>query len=386
MSARRTIFVSVAEASGDAHAAKLINALRSRMPNARFVGVGGPEMLQAGCEPAVEGLDLTGGASMLMGAVWKAGYYWRVVRNLRRVISDIKPDVHVPVDSPAMNWHLAAAAKQAGAKVCYYIAPQVWAWAPWRVKKLARLTDRVACILPFEPDWLGERGVAGKFVGHPLLEDLPPRADEPADLLDAWSAGTWRVAMLPGSRPAELRNHSAALAVTAEAIRRRWPKAECTFAVGSERAAKLLESELNGPGANAWPVSVGNTGNVISQSHFAVAASGTITLAAAQFGVPMVVFYRLGRLTSNLLYRALVRTKTFSLVNILAGRRLVPEMMPWYGSHKQLIDQVLDVMDDIGWLVETRGELLKLTDNLRSDNGKPASENAAEMVAELVGD
>jgi len=366
------------------HAGKLIAAIRDRLGDARFIGVGGPKMLEAGCEPAVEGLDLTSAATMLMGAVWKAGYFYRLVRNLRRVISDIRPDVHVPVDSPALNWHLADAAKNSGAKVCYYIAPQVWAWAPWRVKKLARLTDRVACILPFEPDWLAERHVKASYVGHPLLEDLPPRPDELPDLLDAWATGSWRVVLLPGSRPAEIRHHTAALAATAEAIQRRWPKATCTFAAGNAKIAGLIEQALDGSGRAGWQINVGQTGRTISQAHFALAASGTITLAAAQFGVPMVVFYRLGRITSNVLYRMLVRTSRFSLVNILAGRRLIPELMPWYGSEKQLIDETLEVMEDVGWLVETRSELLKLADTLKPPNGRTASENAAEMVAELL--
>ena len=136
-----TIFLSAAEASGDAHAANLIRAIREASPGARFIGVAGERMAEAGCEVL---LDLTHRASMLGGPLLRLGYYWRQVRRAKKAIRAIRPDLCIPVDSPAFNWHVAKAARKAGAKVLYYIAPQVWAWATWRVRKLARLTDRAA--------------------------------------------------------------------------------------------------------------------------------------------------------------------------------------------------------------------------------------------------
>ncbi|MFW6133845.1 MAG: lipid-A-disaccharide synthase [Planctomycetota bacterium] len=376
-----TIFLSAAEASGDQHAARLIEALRRRIPDARFIGVAGERMAEAGCEVLA---DVTRRASMLGGAVWQLRYYVKTIRRVQRQITEIRPDLHIPVDSPAMNWHLASAARDAGAAVMYYIAPQVWAWAPWRAGKLARLTDAVACILPFEQRYLRDRGVNATYVGHPLFETLPHRPDPLPDLAEAWSEGTWRVALLPGSRPGEIRQHAPALAATAEAITRRWPKAKCTFTAHSEQGAAALGKIRRRSDAD---IAVGRTREVLADTHFAVAVSGTVTLEVAYFGVPMAIFYR----TSRLLRAALravgrwgVPTPHFSLVNILAGRRIVPELVPWHGASRPLVRLVMEMLDDLGYLYEARQELIDLIDPVRRRMDRPASDAAAELACKTL--
>lgn len=380
---RPTFFLSAAEASGDRHAAGLIRALRQRFPDARFLGAAGPDMQAAGCETL---LDLTQKASMVMGPLANLRYYRRVVRMLQQTIRDVRPDVFLPVDSPALNWHLAAAAKAVGSPVLYYIAPQVWAWAQWRIAKLRRLTDHVACILPFEEEYFRRRGVAATFVGHPLFDALPPprSAEQCPDLLDAWESGCWRVALLPGSRPGEIQGHAAPLADVADAIRAWFPPARCTFTAVHERAAEQIRRETR---RDDLELAVARTEEVLSESHFAVAASGTVTLSVAHFGVPMVILHRVGtleRLAYAALGRWLIHTKHLSLVNILAGRKIVPELMPWYGNRRTLLDTVKRCMDDIGWLTATRQKLLDLVRPLRAENGRSAAENAAELVARLT--
>jgi len=379
-----TIFISAGEVSGDMHAAGLIEALRRQLRDVRIVGVGGPEMARAGCEPAVKGLDLTAQASMLTGPLTRLGYYRRAIRSLQNSIAQIRPDVHVPVDSPALNWHLAATAKQVGAKVAYYVAPQLWAWAPWRIHKLARLTDHVACILPFEQDWLRERHVKASYVGHPLFDSLPDRPENPPDLLDAWSHGTWQVALLAGSRPSEITKHVKALATAAEAIKKRWPASVCTFAAGNEQSSEMILKRLGGRAPEGVEIVTSQTSSVLRSSHFAIAVSGTVTLQAAYFGVPMVVLYRVGRLPYSLLGRWLIRTPRLSLVNVLAGRKLVPELMPWHGSIKQLNEMTIEVMDDVGYLAATRKELTDLADTLRAPGSASAADNVAKIVLDLL--
>jgi len=374
-----TIFLSAAEASGDEHASHLIAAIRRLRPDARLLGAAGPKMAAAGCEVVA---DLTRRASMAGGAIAQLGYYRKMVRLIRKKIAEVRPDLLIPVDSPALNWHMAAEAKRCGSKVFYYIAPQVWAWAPWRVKKLARLTDRVGCILPFEQAYLRHRGVDATYVGHPLMDTLPDRPGEPADLAAAWADGAWRVALLPGSRPGEIRSHAPALLATADAIRTRWPDARCTVTAWSERCEEILRPMVEGADVE---LAVGRTREVLAQSHFAVATSGTVTLEVAHFGVPMVIFYRTGRLLYNLLGRWLLKTPHLSLVNILAGRRLVPEIMPWHGDSRQIVDAVTDVMGDYGWLCQTRRDLIDLTGRLRAAREGSASENAARIALETAG-
>ena len=377
-----TIFISAAEASGDAHAARLMEAIRRRAPDVRFVGAAGPRMAQAGCEVLT---DLTGKASMLGGAILRAGGYLRTVRRLCKAVRRLRPDLLIPVDSPALNWHLAKAARKAGVPVFYYIAPQVWAWAPWRVKKLARLTDQVGCILPFEQRYLWDRGVLATYVGHPLLESLPPRPAELPDLAEAWANGRWRVAMVPGSREAEIRGHTPALLAVAEMIRRRWPQSRCTFTASTEAHAELIRRLTKGEEPD---IAVGRTHEVFAQSHLAVTKSGTVTLELAHFGVPMVIFHRtswLLGLARHLLGRWVVTTRSFSLVNILAGRPIVPELMPWHGNVKKLKGAVREVMDDYGYLVEVRRQLIALVDSLGTDSPDSASDRAAELALRLVG-
>ena len=378
---RPSIFLSAAEASGDEHAAHLIRAIRRRLPGARFAGVAGEAMAEAGCEVVA---DLTAKASMLAGPLMDLPYYIRQVRKIQQTIRRMRPDVLVPVDSPALNWHLAAAAQSVGVPVTYYIAPQVWAWAPWRVKKLARLTDRVACILPFEQEYLRRRGVAATYVGHPLFDTLPPRPAEPPDIVDAWWTGQWRVAMLPGSRSGEIRGHTPALLETARAIRSRWPAARCTFTARTKENASAMRRICE---PREIDVAVGRTREVLEGSHFAIAASGTVTLEVAHFGVPMVIFYR-AALPLRMLYTTaawwLLRTENFSLVNILAGRRVVPELMPLRGSSRTLAAAAMEFMADPGALIETRRRLIELVDPLRVEPPNSAADNAAELVVRTI--
>ena len=373
-----TIFLSAAEASGDEHAAKLITALRRRLPEARFVGVGGEKMAAAGCEIL---LDLTAEAQMLGGPFLKAYFWWRTVRRIQRSIRDLRPDLHIPVDSPALNWHLAKAAKRAGATVVYYIAPQVWAWGTWRVRKLARLTDHVACILPFEQRYLRHRNVRATFIGHPLFDDMPDRPEVLPDLIDAWTNGTWRVALLQGSRPGEIRGHTPALVAVANEIARRFPKATCTFTARTAACADMIRKEA---GDTEVDIAVARTREVIADSHFAVTVSGTVTLEVAHFGVPMVIFYRASRLGYALVARWFIRTKLFSLVNILAGRAIVPELTPWFGNPAKLTAAVLELMGDPGALGDARADLLAVVDGLCVTPPLTASDNAAALICDVL--
>jgi lipid-A-disaccharide synthase len=376
-----TIFLSAGEASGDEHASRLVEALRRRLPEARFVGLAGEKMAAAGCE-VIE--DITRKASMLGAPLLQLGYYLRMLRRVQKAIREIRPDVHVPVDSPAVNWHLASTAKKIGCPVVYYISPQVWAWAPWRVRKLARLTDHVACILPFEQRYLRDRGVNATYVGHPLLDALPPRPAAFPDLADAWYKGAWQVALLAGSRPGEITGHTRALLTVAQAIRRRWSKARCIFAARNEECGAAIAKACKGA---ALEIAVGRTRQILASSHFAVAVSGTVTLEAAYFGVPMVIFYRTGAFVRSLRWifgKWAVPTPRFALVNILAGRNIVPELMPWRGNIDALRDMVLEVMDDLGYLFESRRNLLDVVEPLRVHAPQTASDNAAELIVKVL--
>ena len=366
--------MSAAEASGDEHAANLIRTLRTELPDARFVGVAGKQMAEAGCEVLA---DLTRKASMLGGPMLRLGYYIRTIRRLQKAIRSIRPDLHVPVNSPALNWHLASAARKAGCPVLYYIAPQVWAWAPWRVRKLRRLTDAVACILPFEQQYFRARGVNAHFVGHPLFDNLPPA--DPPDLAAARDQGRWRIALLPGSRRREIQAHAPALAEVMARLGRRYPAAEFTFTALNAASAELIRRCA---GRDDLPVEIGQTAKVLSRSHLALAASGTVTLEVAHFGVPMVIFYRASKWGYRLSRRWLIRAPRLSLVNILAGERIVPELIPWSGDVNQLVAPAEAMLQDVPGLQRLRQRLRQLVEPLHASAA--AADNAAELVIKTM--
>jgi lipid-A-disaccharide synthase len=373
---RRVIFVTAADVSGDGHAAGLIAALRRRLPRAAFVGVGGQRMAAAGCmlleRPAER-------SAMLTSTFRQLSYYRRLIKLVGQAMRERRPAVHVPVDSPALNWHFCQAARRCGVPVMYYIAPQVWAWAPWRVRKLRKLTDAVACILPFEQEYLRRRGVNAHFVGHPLFDGLPE--PELPDLDEAARSGAWRIALLAGSRRGEIQAHAAALAQATTDLRAELPKAEFTFIASDAPTGGMIRQAL---GVRDLPISVGQASAVLSRSHFALAKSGTVGLQAAHFGVPMLVFYRVGYLAYNLLGRWLLRTRYVALVNILAGRELVPELVPWHGQANRLTRQALKMLADVEGLKRLRRELLELVKPLRIAPPGSAADNAAELVLSVM--
>ncbi len=380
-----TIFMSCAEASGDHHASELIRSLRKLYPDARFVGAAGPKMQAEGCECIV---DLTQQAAMLGSVFTKIFYFRQQVKKLQAAIAEIKPDVLVPVDSPALNWHLCRAAKKVDVPVMYCVAPQVWAWAPWRLKKVRKLTNHIACLLTFEKEYFRSRGVNATYVGHPLFDQLPPQraaADCP-DLAEAWMSGEWKIAMLPGSRAGEIAKLTRPLIETSRAIRAAWPKATITFTAVDEKAKERILAAA-GDGADELSIVVGQTPEMLEIAHFAVAASGTVTLEVAHFGVPMVIVYNVGWL-QKLLYRLFVRhlfcIKQLSLVNIVAGRGVVPELMPWIPSQQVLNETVLRELDDYGTLSHTRKTLLATTAPLMVPPPRKASDNIADLVAGLI--
>jgi len=380
-----TIFLAAAEASGDEHAANLVRALRARLPDARLLGVTGSHMAEAGCESVA---DVTRKASMLGGTFLKVGYFARNIFRIQKILRQVRPDLFIPVDSPALNWHLSATAKKSGSKVLHYVCPQIWAWAPWRVKKLRRLTDHVACILPFEPDYLRQRGIAATFVGHPLFDSLPARPPVLPDILEAYGEGTWRIALLPGSREVEIRMHTRAMLEAAAAIRRQWPEAEFSLAARTEHCANLIRRTCRAELLQIAELAVGRTRQVLAESHFALAGSGTVTLELAHFGVPMVTLYKTSWLM-DLMLRVVGRwgvpTRHFALVNILAPRRIVRELIPWHGSSRQLASAALDVLGDPGYMLELRRQLLDLVAPLHVPPPATASDNAADLAVALLG-
>jgi lipid-A-disaccharide synthase len=371
------------EASGDLHGARLVEAMRSLRPDLRFSGIGGSELAADGVEMLFDAAKLA-----VVGITEVISHLGDILAARQAVISRMRTDrpaLLILIDYPDFNLLLAAKAKQLGIPVFYYISPQVWAWRSGRVGKIGRLTDRVAVILPFEKNFYAQRGVTVDFVGHPLKDtvrrELLPTREEFFRAHDLpVTAETRVIGILPGSRTKEIRSllpdFLAAAQVLAQASQHDWlfllPRAST---VSHEL---LLESGL---------ASCQNTINirVVDKDRYAlmaacdaaVAASGTVTLEMALLGIPTVAAYRVSPWTYRL-GRLLVRhLRHFSLVNLIAEREVVPELLQEQVSPTAIAAALRKLLDDTEYRRTVLNGLAEVTEKL----GPPG---CAERTAELA--
>ena len=366
------IFISAAEPSADAHCAGLITALKKSDYNLEFVGVGGDKMADAGCR-LLE--TTTANAAMIYNAFTQIGRYVKLIRKIKKFFQSNKVDLVIVCDSPAFNFHVAKAAKKCGIKTLFYVAPQLWAWGSWRIKKLKNCCDKLACILPFEQQWFRDRGVDAAFVGNPLFDELDENlADNKKDYAD-FDAKHLKLALMPGSRPAEISSLWRPMQQIAIRLKRKCPKA--TFiAVAADNKKKEILQASHIPSFKCY-YTVDSVHSQARQADFVIVASGSATLQVAAAGCPMAIMYQSSKFMWHTVGRWLLKTKHLSLVNILAQKELAPEFMPYFTS----IDPIVSSVEG---LIDSRTELAKLSGNL-IDLVEPLSRtSAAEKTAQLV--
>jgi lipid-A-disaccharide synthase len=342
------VAIVAGETSGDQLGAELISALRSRCPNISLRGVCGPLMQAQGCEPLAAASELS-----VMGLAEVLGHLPRLLRlrrRLRREFVAWKPDVFVGIDAPEFNLGLAAHLHASGFKTVQYVSPQVWAWRQRRVSHIARSCDLVLCLLPFEPPFYARHAVRAEFVGHPLADQIPLNVDRAAARRTlGLDAGATVVALLPGSRSGEVARLGPNFIAAAGLLAQRWPAAQFIVPVAARPLSTLLETELRAAGAAAARIRLldGQARLALQAADAALVASGTASLEALLCGCPMVVAYRLSPVTAFML-RALrmVRLPYFSLPNLLAGERLVPEFLQEQVRPPQLAAAVQAQLED----------------------------------------
>lgn len=375
-----TILFTAFEPSGDDHAAPVIAALLDRHPEARIHAWGGPKMERAGARI----VERTGEDAVVgMPGIEKLLEHRRINRRIGAWLDDHPVAVHVPVDAPGANFPICAIAKRRGIKVVHLVAPQVWAWGVWRVAKLRRLTDLVLCLLPFEEGWLTTRGVPARFIGHPLFgEELDVSA------LDEQAAGyqrhTVNLAIMPGSRPGELHKNFPLLLDAFRQIRAAHPEVGGLIAARDEATEVRLRCIANEFGG--WPerldMVAGVADAVIRWCDLALVVSGTITLQVARQLKPMVVVYKENFWGWHLIGKWIVRTRHFALPNIIAGRRVVPELIPHFTGPEPISESVLALIDDPPRLEQQRRDLAEVCQRFR---GRNAATEAAEAIASMAG-
>jgi len=370
------IFISAAEPSADAHCAALVTALKQNTYDIEFVGVGGQKMADAGCN-LLE--NTTPRAAMMYKAFRHIGYYYRLIRRISRFLESNKVDLVIVCDSPAFNFHVAKAAKKAKIKTIFYIAPQLWSWASWRIRKLRKYCDKLCCILPFEQDWFSQRGIDVAFVGNHLLDELAPPLTRYKKNYTDFDPKNAHFALLPGSRTAEIDALWPPMQMIATRLKTKYPNATFTaVAVDAERQQVLKAAQI--PGFEC-KYTIGSVSDTAHAADFVIVASGSATLQVAAAACPMVIMYQSSKILWHLIGRWLVKTKYLSLVNILADKELVPEFMPYFSSLESIVEAIDLLLESSDKLAQISGELIKLVEPLAE---KKASEQVARIVVEML--
>jgi len=373
------ILIVAGEASADLHASRALEELVKLRPGVHAFGVGGPRLRAAGLEalaPA-EDISVMGLAEVLPRIPRILG----ILRGLARAAAERRPKAALLVDLPDFNLRLAKKLKKLGIPVVYYVSPTIWAWRRGRARKIAKVVDRMLCILPFEERFYEGTGVSARFVGHPLAERPPP--GEPARYRAELGlpAARTTIALVPGSRPSELQRIFPAMLDAAERIRAARPDAQFVVPVAPTLARADVEPYVAAHRILEVKLVDGHTEEVVGASDAALVKSGTSTLETALMLRPMVVVYKVSWLT-YLVGRLLVRIAHFALVNILAGRGLVPELLQRKASPERMAAEIERLLADRG----AREAQLRGLREVRASLGEPgAARRVAEEVARAMG-
>ena len=384
------IFFSVGEPSGDEHAAELIREMRARRPEIVATGFGGPTMQplieESGGElvyPLTE-LAVMGFARVLP----MLGRFYRLVKRAEAIFRSNPPDAVVLVDFPGFNWWIARKARAAGIPVFYYLPPQLWAWAPWRIKKVRQFVDHVLCGLPFEHDWYTQRGVSADYVGHPFFDEVAKRPLDDQFLAACRNGPGPTVAVLPGSRTHEVSLNWPLLQAVTRQLAQTHPSAR--FLVANYKPAhrrhceaRFLEDQQAAGGAGRLEFHVGRTSEIIEAADCCLMVSGSVSLELLARQTPAVAVYRGTRLT-EFLARRLVSCRYMSLPNLLIDDELMPEF-PFSGGVDPWIEPVTGILDD--WIANptTRQAVIDRMAALNASIGASgASGRAAEVILERM--
>lgn len=369
------------EASGDQLGAALIRAIREKQPEVRFAGIGGPLMKAEGCECWWDTGELS-----LMGLFEVVSHLPRLFK-LRRLlvqrVLELKPDIFVGIDAPDFNLGVEKRLKANAIRVIHYVSPTVWAWRSGRVKTIAKSTDRVMCLFPFEPPFYRRFSIAADYTGHPKADEIPLQV-EPGPAREALEANTGGlcVALLPGSRMGEVEKLSSSMLEAADILHKLYPG--IVFLVPAATAAidAYFRSILGEyPDLNCR-VYAGRSKEVMAAADVVVCASGTATLEVLLVNRPMVVCYRISGMTYRLMkWFRMMKTRFFSLPNILSAEALVPELLQHEVSGERIADEVVRWLEHPALVSDLKRRFDQLHRELRIDAAASARDVVLRHIA-----
>ncbi|RJS15272.1 lipid-A-disaccharide synthase [Corallococcus sp. H22C18031201] len=372
------ILVVAGEASGDAHASELVAALQALRPDLTFFGMGGTRLAARGVELLFDAREVS-----VMGiteVLPRIPRILRVLHGLAAAAAERRPVCAILVDIPDFNLRLAKKLKAMGIPVAYYVSPMIWAWRRGRVRTIKRLVDRMLCILPFEEAFYRDAGVDARYVGSPVVEQVPaPQSAAAFRAQLGLKPDAPTLALLPGSRMSEIRRILPTLVGAARQLQAERPGLQVVVPVAPTIAREEVVSRFDGSGVT--PILVdGHAPEVVGASDAAVVASGTAVLEAGLMQRPLVVVYRVSRIT-YWVGRLLLQVAFVSLVNLLAGRRVVPELLQGEMTPERIAEEVRQV-----WLPGApREAMIQGLAEVRERLGEVgAAQRAAEAVLELL--
>ena len=369
------ILISAGEASGDMYAARLARALRARA-DVHLFGMGGTRMREAGVELVADCAEVS-----LVGIVEIAKKLPALNRVWKRLVEESQrrnPRFAILTDFPGFHLRLARELQRQGVQNIYFVCPQFWAWRPWRANLVRRRFVRGLCIFPFEQDWYRARGVPADFIGHPLVGNVGAKRSR-AEFAAFFGLDPAKpiVAVLPGSRAGEISHHMPPLVQSCHLIAKSHP-VQFVLALapgmGASQVASYLKPEV--------PLHVVEdaTYDALGAADVAIVSSGTATVEAALMDTPMIVVYRLAPVTAAIA-RWLVRTPMFAMVNLIAGKRVVPELVQKDFTPSRVGDEVIRLLDS----PEARAEMRRGLASVREKLGPPgAIERAADIIAGML--
>jgi len=373
------ILFTAFEPSGDAHAAPVIAELKKQEPDRPIYAWGGPLMESAGAE-IIESTCTDG--TMGLGSLGKIAEHWHINKRIKRWLSQQRIAIHIPVDSPAANFPICKLTRRAGCRIVHLVAPQIWAWGPWRINKLRRLTDLVLCLLPFEKEFFTSRNVPATFIGHPILTDREAETDKPlGGSGNALPQGSPKLVFLPGSRTSEIKRHSRDMVRLFSEIQLQKHGACGAIAAANAQLADPLHQLAPNLPTNLFVLS-GRLDEVLDWADLVITCSGTATLDVAYHHRPMVVIYKVNPIPWYLLGRWLITIPNIALPNLIMGREIVPEFAPYFiWNRQQITHTVAHLLQDSKRLIEQSDDLKKLTSLYEGDN---SAELAVKEIRDLL--
>jgi lipid-A-disaccharide synthase len=374
--ARIPVLISAGEASGDMYAARLALALRRRADVDLF-GMGGPKMREAGVDTVVDAADVG-----VLGVVEIVRKLPALRRAWKRLISEIErrgPALAILTDFPAFHLRLARVLRRKHVRNVYFVCPQFWAWRPWRVRLVKRRFVRALCIFPFEEDFYRKAGVRTDWIGHPLVDAVrAPTTRESFALRYGLNPRLPIIAVLPGSRTSELAHHMPQLMAAITQMNSTGQR-QFMFAMAPGLTQAQLKAHM-GALAPAITLVENATYELLGAAEVAIVSSGTATIEAALLGVPMVVVYRVAPFTAWVV-RHLVHTRFFAMVNVLAGKEIVPELIQDAFTPERVVRETERLLAS----AEARETMCRELAGVREKLGPPgAIERAADIIAEMI--